>query len=145
MGQMKRLIILATGLLVVWALAACQPASKGEAAVPAQPVASYTNISVQELNNMLTSGAKDFPLINVHIPYEGEIPQTDAFIPFDEIQNYTDQLPADKDAEIVLYCRSGSMSAKAAQTLVELGYTNVLNVEGGMKAWQAADYELLNR
>lgn len=143
---MTRLIVLSIiGLLVIWALAACQPSSTGGTAAPVQPAASYTNISVQELNDMLASGNKDFPLINVHIPYEGEIPQTDAFIPFNQIQDYTDDLPADKDAKMVLYCRSGSMSAKAAQTLVELGYTNVVNVEGGMNAWQAAGYELLNK
>ncbi|MEJ2557579.1 MAG: rhodanese-like domain-containing protein [Anaerolineae bacterium] len=143
---MKRMVVLTLiGLLVVWALVACQPASSSGTKTSAQPAASYTNISVQELNRMLSSGNKDFPLINVHIPYEGEIPETDAFIPFNEIQGHTDQLPTDKDAKIVLYCRSGNMSAQAAQTLVELGYSNVFNVEGGMNAWQTAGYELLTK
>jgi phage shock protein E len=144
--EMKRMVVLTLiGLLVVWALVACQPASSSGTVTSAQPAASYTNISVQELKRMLSSGNKDFPLINVHIPYEGEIPQTDAYIPFNEIQAHTDQLPSDKGAKIVLYCRSGNMSAQAAQTLVELGYSNVFNVEGGMNAWQTAGYELLTK
>jgi len=103
---------------------------------------SPTVINVEELNTMLKD--KDFTLINVHIPYEGEIPSTDVHIPYNEIEKYTAQLPQDKDAEIVLYCRSGSMSATASETLVEMGYTNVTDVEGGMRAWEAAGYELLD-
>jgi rhodanese-related sulfurtransferase len=101
----------------------------------------YTDISVEQLSSMLQD--KDFALVNVHIPYEGELPQTDLFIPFDQIEDHLDQLPA-KDAPIVLYCRSGSMSTSAATELAELGYTNVYELDGGFNDWKAAGYEFLD-
>ncbi|GAH84674.1 unnamed protein product, partial [marine sediment metagenome] len=56
--------------------------------------ATYTKISVKQLKQMLQE--KDFTLINVHIPYAGEIPQTDLFIPYNEIEQNTDKLPPTK-------------------------------------------------
>jgi rhodanese-related sulfurtransferase len=95
----------------------------------------YQMISVADLRDLMDS--EEFTLVNVHIPHEGNIPGTDAAIPFDEIEHHLDLLPAEKDAKIVLYCRSGSMSRTASQKLVELGYTNVFDLEGGYNAWVA--------
>ena len=100
-------------------------------------------LSPAELAQMLPF--KDFFFVNTHIPYEGEIDQTDAFIPYDQIEENLAQLPADRDAEIVLYCRSGRMSAIAAEVLVGLGYTNVWDLEGGMIAWEEAGFPLSRR
>ncbi len=103
----------------------------------------YTDISVNELQGMLEN--KDFPLINVHIPFEGDLPDTDLSIPFNEIEKHLDQLPAEKDARIVLYCRSGNMSSTAAQKLASLGYTEVYNLEGGFIAWERAGLPVMGR
>ncbi len=102
---------------------------------------AYVDITAQQLNNMLKE--KDFAMINVHIPYDGEIPQTDLFIPYNKIEENADRLPQAKNAKIVIYCRSDRMSNIASVNLGEMGYTNVLNLKGGMKAWKASGYALI--
>lgn len=99
-------------------------------------------ISVNQLHQMIKE--KDFILVNVHVPYEGEIPQTDKFIPYNEIGEHLNELPA-KDQKIVLYCRSDNMSTIAAETLTKAGYSNLYNLKGGMRAWKASGYQLLER
>ncbi len=135
------------GLWGVLLLAACgRPnTTLAPSARPMEPLASgsgetYREITAPELQAMLQT--KDFLLINVHVPFAGNIPNTDLSIPFNEIAQHANQLPQDKEAKIVVYCRSGSMSAVAARTLVQMGYTNVWNLTGGMNAWRQAGFPL---
>lgn len=97
---------------------------------------SYTSITPKFLEEMLKN--KDFTLIDTHIPKQEHIPGTDAFIPYNEI-SHAPSLPKDKNAKIVLYCRSGSMSRAAAYQLAEEGYTNIYDLTGGKIAWD--DYK----
>jgi phage shock protein E len=82
-------------------------------------------------------------VINVHIPYEGEIENTDSFIAYDKIVGDS-SLPKDKNTEILLYCRTGRMSEEAGAVLHEEGFTKVAHLEGGMKAWEAAGRKLVH-
>lgn len=50
----------------------------------------------------------------------------------------------DKAAEIVLYCGGGFRSALAADSLRQMGYTNVISMDGGIRAWRDAGYPLEN-
>jgi len=115
----------------------------GEVVAAESTTAAFQTITPKDLAQMLQH--KDFVLVNVHIPYEGEIAQTDALIPFDQIAANLDKLPADKTATIVLYCRSGRMSEIAATTLAGLGYTHVAHLGGGMIGWEAAGQSLLHK
>ena len=149
-GRSYLLIVLAAGLVQ-----ACQAlpsvntrpsegASTVEAAPTSQPeVRPAGLLTPSQLAEML--GQKDFFFVNTHVPYEGEIDPTDALIPFDQIEQQIGQFPADKAAKIVVYCRSGRMSAIAADTLARLGYTNVWDLEGGMAAWEEAGLPITGR
>jgi len=48
----------------------------------------------------------------------------------------------DKQAEIILYCGSGFRSALAADSLQQMGYSNVRSMDGGIRAWREAGYPL---
>ena len=95
----------------------------------------WTNITPAKLTSMLKT--KDFTLLNVKTPYSGEIAGTDLYIPYTDLAARAAELPADKSAKVVVYCRSGHESAIAARSLLDLGYTNIDNLDGGMIAWTA--------
>jgi len=149
-----RVIVLALLAVSVLVIAACGTGGEATApptganavatqVVPVEGGGSYVDVNAAGLASMLEG--KDFPLINVHVPYEGEIEGTDLLVPYDEIELNLDRLPADKGAKLVVYCRSGGMSAIAARTLLNLGYTDVWNLDGGMIAWTEAGYPLVDQ
>jgi len=76
-------------------------------------------------------------VVNVHVPDEGSIAGTDAAIPYDQVVG-DDRLPGDTSTPILLYCKTGRMSADAATALMGAGYRNVVYLDGGMDAWAAA-------
>ena len=60
-------------------------------------------------------------------------------VPLSEFtRRYEDDLPADKNREVVVHCRSGARSAQAVQFLNQNGY-NAVNVGGGILAWKGAE------
>ncbi len=96
--------------------------------------APYRVVSVAELQTMLEN--KDFTMVNVHTPWEGDIPQTDLRLAYDQIDGNLDQLPTEKDAKIVVYCLTSGMAKKAVASLLSQGYTNIWMLEGGTTAWE---------
>ena len=106
-------------------------------------------LTVQQLRAGLMKATspseKGFLLVDVRTPKEhagGFIPGTDTNIDFREIKSRHRELGAQPDEHIVVYCQSGHRSGIAAETLAELGYRYVYNVEGSMNAWLEAGYPI---
>lgn len=53
-----------------------------------------------------------------------------------------ESLIPDKGAPIVLYCGGGYRSALSADSLRRMGYTNVISMDGGIRAWREAGYPI---
>ncbi|MDP4781354.1 MAG: molybdopterin-synthase adenylyltransferase MoeB [Akkermansiaceae bacterium] len=93
-------------------------------------------ITAAELKSRLDSGDLNALLIDVREQEEWDIihiPQA-KLVPLQTIPTYAPNLP--KDTEIIIHCKAGMRSAKACEYLTSLGYENVVNVEGGMDAFQ---------
>ena len=103
----------------------------------------YQNISIDRFVKMME--LKDFVLIDVHIPYAGEIPETDLLIPFNDIKQHKNELPDDKNTKIVVHCMSGPMGYVAADQLVRMGYRQVIHFQGGMVSWLKSGKNLVRR
>lgn len=110
-------------------------------------VTKEEKISAKDLKIVLdkkTNQEESPLLINVHTPYEGEIEKTDLFIDYDLMVANSDKLPKDKDVLIILYCKTGRMSAEALATLKSMGYKNVRHLDGGMEGWSKQNYSMLD-
>jgi rhodanese-related sulfurtransferase len=114
--------------------------AKGEERTATSAGAPFTRLDPAAFAKHM--GDKGAALIDVHVPYEGELPHTDAFIPFDHVIGAS-QLPQNKNTEILLYCRTGRMSEIAANALHAAGYTRLAHLEGGMRAWESSGRQLL--
>jgi rhodanese-related sulfurtransferase len=119
------------------------PDGVGRVVATSDGAGTYVDISPDELAAMLES--KDLVFINTHVPYEGEIEPTDLFLPYDQAAEMVAELPPDKNAKLVVYCRSDRMSRIAIEEWVKAGYTNLYNLDGGFVAWVVAGYELLQK
>ena len=95
---------------------------------------SAMTLDVDEFASRLASS--EVFVVNVHVPDEGSIEGTDAWIPYDEIVD-DERLPGDRDTPILLYCKTGRMSGDAATALMDAGYSDVVQLDGGMDAWVA--------
>jgi molybdopterin/thiamine biosynthesis adenylyltransferase/rhodanese-related sulfurtransferase len=92
-------------------------------------------ISVQELKRK-QDAHENFFLLDVREPHEVPIASLGApLIPVGSLEQRLNEIPVSKDSEIVIHCRSGARSQKAALILRQHGFSNVSNLAGGILDW----------
>ncbi|PSB20473.1 molybdenum cofactor biosynthesis protein MoeB [filamentous cyanobacterium CCP2] len=108
-------------------------------AAEAQQQADMEEITVQQLKELLDSGAKDYVLLDVRNPNEYEIARIPGavLVPLPDIEN-GDGVNKVKELvnghKLVVHCKMGGRSAKAISLLKESGIDGI-NVKGGINAW----------
>jgi phage shock protein E len=141
----KAFLVLA---VLVFTVSACSTSNTSDSQTLSSPTTpsstqnTYRTLTIDEFAAIITNESDQYTIVNVHIPYEGEVAETNMHIPYNDIEALTSALP-DKNAPIILYCRSGRMSEEASLALTELGYIQVWDVPGGMNAWRESGRELL--
>ncbi|MDE7275117.1 MAG: rhodanese-like domain-containing protein [Lachnospiraceae bacterium] len=129
--KFKTVIILAVmGTLCIYGCHTSVPGSNHQ-----ETGSGYMKISAEEAKNIMDS-TDDFVLVDVREPDEyadGHIEDA-LLIPYGEIGERAETELPDKEQTILVYCRSGRRSAIAAQTLTDLGYTDIRDF-GGIIDW----------
>ena len=107
----------------------------------------YTDISVGQGKEMIDRG--EVFILDVRTPEEyaaGHINGSTLLavqdIPAQELDNRLKEIP--KDRKILVYCRTGHRSTQASKILVENGFAEVYNMQGGITEWNKAGYETVN-
>lgn len=92
-------------------------------------------ITVEVLKEKKESGDK-FLLLDVREDVEFMVSNLDGHhVPLGQLQNRLQELADHKESEVIVMCRSGNRSSRAASFLEQQGFENVANLKGGMKAW----------
>jgi adenylyltransferase/sulfurtransferase len=109
--------------------------ARNKAVADAPVVDGIPQISVQELKRRLDA-KEDVFVLDVREPHEVKIVNIGApLIPLGELPKRVDELAAEKDRNIVVHCKSGGRSQKAALILKSAGFAHIENLAGGILAW----------
>ncbi|MBN1389768.1 MAG: FAD-dependent oxidoreductase [Candidatus Thermoplasmatota archaeon] len=97
----------------------------------------FQGISAEEVKRKIDNSEKPF-IIDMRGPEEYEAMRLgigERLIPLGALRKRTDELPEDKDTEIITYCKISLRGYEGVRFIQSLGYTNVKVMEGGIAAW----------
>lgn len=99
--------------------------------------------TVGDIKNKLDR-AEPFHFVDVREDHEYDADHAEGAIHLGKgvIERDIETVLPNKEEPIVLYCGGGYRSLLAADSLRQMGYSNVISMDGGMKAWRAAGYPI---
>ena len=123
--KFRKILVMILSAVVLMGCTSCEP-----------PTNTYKQVTAEEAISMMDSLSSPYIILDVRTPAEfaqGHIPNA-INIPNETIG--TEEIPQlpNKKQVIFVYCRSGNRSKQAAEKLVQLGYTNVVEF-GGINDW----------
>jgi len=141
---MKKIFIALTVVLSLSTLAACGGNNSNSNSSEQNEAALVNDIEVDEFKSLI----KDKPgiILDVRTPGETSSGVVEGAVIIDITQSdFKEKISKlDKTKPIYVYCKVGGRSSNASQKLVDLGYTQVFNVMGGMDGWKAKGYPTVN-
>lgn len=118
---------------------------EGEKGQKIQKVNTFKNLEASELKTVLETETDDITILDVRTP--GEIAGGKIDVEAEEMdfydQNFGENLESlDKTKPVYVYCKAGGRSSSAAKMLIEKGFNEVYNLNGGIDAWKRSGYEV---
>ena len=116
----------------------CGVPSAAEGARPTDELSAgerFARMTVRQVKEKLDAGWAPF-VLDVRKPHEADIvrfPFADTLIPHEDVAARVAEVP--RDRPILVHCKMGGRSAKAAAALIEAGFGDVTNMEGGITGW----------
>ena len=119
--------------------------AKGPMQFVAEAKAKITEVTPQQVKSDMDAG-KQVILLDVRDPVEYEVGHLPRAVNVSRglLEFKIGTVIPDRNANIVLYCRTDARSALATARMQEMGYTNVRNMAGAFKAWGEAGYPIYN-
>lgn len=128
---------------LVYGITSCDKANKSSTASGSQEsgTASSALITAKELN----AKNKDIVLIDVRTPNEFKSGHIENAV---NIDIYSDEFKQklsglDKNTAVYVYCKKGGRSAKAARTMIDMGFQEVYDLDGGMRSWEKQNLKVV--
>ena len=118
---------------------------KSKQEISSEAKSKAPHISSQQLAGYQSS-KEDFILLDIRTEaeYEAGHIRGAQWFPRGKLEYYIQEVIKDSNSRVVLYCRTGGRSALATLTLKDMGYTNVVDLEGGFKEWVAGGNTFYN-
>lgn len=104
--------------------------------------ATFSTISVSALNQLRSAGGVEIIDVRTPVEFREVHIQGARNVPLDSLKPDAVMSGRSADAPLYVVCKSGGRSAKACDAFVAAGFTNVVSIDGGTSAWDAAGFSV---